>query len=218
MTQIALPLAWPADASDEDFIVSPANQLVVRHLDHWALWPVMATVLTGPRKSGRSLLARLFAAKTGGQIIDDAEARDEEAIFHAWNAAQAARQPLLIVADRPPPIWAIALPDLASRLAATPTVAIAEPDDDLMRALLEKAFLARGVAVPPDLPGWIVPRIERSYIAVERVVDLLDQAMLAERKRLTGPLARRVLAPVIAAETTAETAAEAVIDPSHSNC
>ncbi|MFW2831076.1 HdaA/DnaA family protein [Sphingomonas sp. ID0503] len=197
MSQIALPLAYPADVSDEDFILSPANQAAIHHLDHWSLWPVMATILTGPRKSGRSLLARLFAKKARAAIIDDAETKDEEAIFHAWNAAQAARRPLLIVADDRPPAWTIGLKDLASRLAATPSVAIGAPDDALMQALLEKAFLHRGIAVPADLPRWIAPRVERSYVSIHRIVDLLDQAMLAERRRLTGPLARRVLEPLV---------------------
>lgn len=194
---MALPLAWPADESDSDFIISAANREAVRHLDHWSLWPVMATILIGPRKSGRSLLSRLFATKSRAVIFDDAETRDEEEIFHAWNAAQASRRPLLIVADARPPLWEVALPDLASRLAATPSIAIADPDDVLIAALLEKAFVARGIAAPPELPAWIVPRIERSYVAIGRTVDLLDQAVLAERRRLTMPLARRVLAPVI---------------------
>lgn len=197
MSQMALPLAWPADESDSDFIISTANQEAVRHLEHWSLWPVMATVLTGPRKSGRSLLARLFAQKARGVIIDDAERRDEEEIFHAWNAAQATRRPLLIVADARPPAWRVTLPDLGSRLAATPSAVIADPDDVLIRALFEKAFAGRGIMVPPELAGWLVPRVERSYVAVGRIVDLLDHAALAEQRRLTMPLARRVLAPMI---------------------
>ena len=40
------------------------NADAVRHLGHWSLWPVTATLLTGPRKSGRSLLGRIFAAKS----------------------------------------------------------------------------------------------------------------------------------------------------------
>ena len=37
----------------------------------------MAASLTGPRKSGRSLLARIFAAKSGGGAVDDAERQTE---------------------------------------------------------------------------------------------------------------------------------------------
>lgn len=196
MSQLALPFAWPADEDERDFNLSDANLHVARHLDHWSLWPVMATLLTGPRKSGRSLIGRIFAAKTGGQLIDDAERGNEEGIFHAWNHAQATRRPLLVIADAPPPLWRIGLPDLRSRMAATPHVAITEPDDALACALLEKLLGARGLPVAPELIGYLLARIERSYIGLHRIVDALDELSLARQQRLTIPLARRALASI----------------------
>ena len=122
MAQIALPLDWPVADADEDFLLSEANRAAFDHLKRWSVWPVMATLLTGPRKSGRSLLGRIFVRKTGGRLFDNAEDHDEEALFHDWNQAQEMRRPLLIVADRPAPAWDITLPDLRSRLTATPHV------------------------------------------------------------------------------------------------
>jgi hypothetical protein len=196
MSQIALPFEWPADEHERDFIISDANRLVARHLDHWALWPVMATIITGPRKSGRSMLGRIFARKTGGTLIDDAERTSEEALFHAWNRAQEEHRPLIIIADAAPPTWRVRLPDLRSRLAATPHVAIAEPDDELAGALIEKLIGARGVASPPDLARYLLPRIERSYVGIHRIVDALDELALASRHRITLPLARKALASI----------------------
>lgn len=196
MSQIALPFEWPADEHERDFILSDANRMVVRHLDHWSLWPVMATIITGPRKSGRSLIGRIFARKTGGALIDDAERATEEALFHAWNRAQEEHRPLLIIADAPPPAWRIRLPDLRSRFSATPHVAIAEPDDALAGALIEKLLLARGLAPPADLGRYLLPRIERSYIGIHRIVDAIDELALATRHRITLPLARKALATI----------------------
>ena len=88
MSQIALPLDWPVADADEDFLISDANRTAFDHFKRWTLWPVAATLLTGPRKSGRSLLGRIFVRKTGGRLFDNAESHDEEAIFHAWNQAQ----------------------------------------------------------------------------------------------------------------------------------
>ena len=193
MAQIALPLDWPVADRDEDFLLSEANQAAFDHLKRWSTWPVMATLLTGPRKSGRSLLGRLFVRKTGGRLFDDAERHEEEAIFHAWNEAQLSRRPLLIVADAPPPFWHVRLPDLRSRLAATPHVAIGEPDDRLIGDLVVKLLGDRGVAVPPELPQWLVPRIERSYVAVQQAVAALDAAALANHRRMTVAMARRAL-------------------------
>lgn len=193
MNQIALPLNWPVADRDEDFLISDANRPVFEHLKRWSMWPVAATLLTGPRKSGRSLLGHIFVRKTGGRLFDNVEEHDEETIFHAWNDAQEKRRPLLIIADLPPPAWHIELPDLRSRIAATPHVAIDQPDDVLLGNLVVKLLGDRGIATPPDLPEYLVPRIERSYVAVQQVVDILDWAVLSHHRRMTVPMARSAL-------------------------
>lgn len=193
MSQIALPLDWPAGDTERDYLVSEANQPLIRHFKHWALWPVMATILTGPRKSGRSLLGRIVAAQTGGELIDNVEDGDEEMVFHAWNRAQESRRPLILIANAPPPVWEVRLPDLRSRLAATPVMRIEEPDDVLTGQLIEKLCHVRGLAAPPELIHYLVPRIERSYFGVHRAIDALDELAYAQRQRLTVPLARKAL-------------------------
>jgi chromosomal replication initiation ATPase DnaA len=40
---------------------------------------------------------------------------------------------------------------------------------------------------------FLVPRIERSYVAVQQVVDALDRAMLSQHRRITVPMAKRAL-------------------------
>ncbi len=151
----------------------------------------MTTLLTGPRRSGRSLLSRRAVASLGGRLFDDAPAHDEEAIFHAWNEAQETRRPLILVADDAP--WSVRLPDLASRVAATPRVAIGLPDDALFEALLAKLLAARGLAPPPELARYLLPRVERSYVAIGRVVEALDEQATRARARLTLPMAKRAL-------------------------
>ena len=193
VNQIALPFDWPVADKDEDFLISEANRAAFDHFQRWSLWPVMATLLTGPRKSGRSLLGRIFVRKTGGRLFDDAEEHEEEELFHAWNEAQSSRKPLLIVAAAPPPRWEVTLPDLRSRLAATPQIAIAPPDDALLAALILKLLGDRGIAAPPEIATFLVPRIERSYVGVLRAVDALDRAVLSHHKRLTVPVAKRAL-------------------------
>jgi len=194
MSQIALPLVWPADPRDDEFLIGTSNSKATHLLEHWGSWPVMTAILVGPRKSGRSLLARIFAAKTGGAIIDDADRQSEAELFHAWNRAQADHKPLILIADEAPPEWKVRLPDLRSRLAASPIARIESPDDALMQALFERLFLRRGLDARPDLIQWLLARTERSHIALLRVVDVLDQEMLETRKRLSVPLARTTLA------------------------
>lgn len=193
MSQLALPLVIP-ETSETEFLVSESNARAVQQLERWATWPVMAGLLVGPRKSGRSLLARIFASKSGGQIIDDAERASEADIFHAWNRAQAEHKPLLIVADHEPPEWTPRLADLRSRLAATPVLRLDPPDDVLMPLLLAKFFERRMLLAKPDLIEWIAKRVERTHLALVRVADALeDDAIQRRSPRLSIPVARATL-------------------------
>lgn len=193
MSQIALPFDWPAPEDSDAFIVTAANRAAVDAIDRPGSWPVRAAILTGPRKSGRSLLGRIFAAKTGGTLIDDAEQHREVEIFHCWNDAQEARRPLLIVAISPPPVWTVKLADLSSRLKATPVFTIEDPDDVLVAMLLEKLLGQRGLQARPGVVSYLTARIERSYIALMRVIDALDSAALSQHRGVTIKLARSVL-------------------------
>lgn len=193
MSQLALPLAWPADPGDDEYLIGPSNEAAVRQLGGWAAWPVRTALLVGPRKSGRSLLARLFARRSGGVVMDDAHAAPEQALFHAWNRAETANRPLLLIADEAPPAWRIMLPDLHSRVVASPLAAIEAPDDALACALLERGLARRGLDARPELVEWAAARIERSHVAILRTIDALDTGAMERRRGLTIPLARAVL-------------------------
>lgn len=193
MIQSALPLDWPPQEAEDSFIVTPSNEHAVRHIERPGTWPVAATLLVGPRKSGRSLLGRMFAQRSGGRIIDDADRRDERDLFNAWNEAQGTRAPLLMIADAPPPVWRVTLPDLASRLSATSVVEIGAPDEELIGALLERLLARRGLPLSPEVVAYLVPRAPRSHATVIALADALDAASLARKRGVTVPLARDVL-------------------------
>ena len=192
--QIALPLDWPQAADDDRFLVSDANRAAFDHFRHWSLWPVRATLLTGPRRSGRTLLARAFCSRVGGRLIDGAERHDEEELFHAWNAAQEAGRPLVMIVDEVPPAWEVTLPDLRTRIAVTPIARIAEPDDALFRGIIQLLFADRGLHIPDEALKFVSERVERSYYMAERAVGAIDRFAIADRARLTLPTIRRALA------------------------
>lgn len=191
--QIALPLDWPQGGDESRFILGEANSEAFEHLRRWSMWPVRATILTGPRRSGRSLLARNFVARVGGRLFDDAQHHDEEELFHAWNAAQDSGRPLVMIADDLPPQWSPALPDLKTRLAVTPVARILPPDDQLFAALLRRLFADRGLHLPEEAMRYVVARVTRDYWTAERVVEAIDRFAIAERARLTVPTVRRAL-------------------------
>jgi hypothetical protein len=191
--QIALPLDWPQSDADARFIASEANREAFEHFRKWSLWPVKATILTGPRRSGRTLLARSFVERVGGRLYDDAEHRNEEELFHAWNQAQDSGRPLVMVADQVPPAWLTQLPDLKTRLAVTPVARIHHPDDVLFAALIQLFFADRGLHIPADALRFMSDRLQRDYWTAERAVEAVDRFAISERARLSLPTIRRAL-------------------------
>jgi hypothetical protein len=192
--QIALPLDWPHSDGDARFILSDANREAFDHFRKFSLWPVKATVLTGPRRSGRTLLARSFVERVGGRLFDDADSRDEEELFHAWNDAQDSGLPLVMVAEEAPPAWSPKLPDLRTRLAITPVATINPPDDELFEALIQLLFADRGLHVPREALRFMTERLNREYWTAERAVEEVDRFAISERARVTMPTIRRALA------------------------
>lgn len=191
--QIALPLDWPQSQGETRLVVTDANREAFEHFRKWSLWPVRATLLTGPRRSGRSLLARSFAERVGGRVIDQAQQIDEEELFHAWNAAQESGLPLVMIVDSVPPEWDIALPDLRTRIAVTPIARIGEPDDTLFQALIELHFADRGLHIPREALRFMAERLHRDYWTAERAVEAVDRYAIEERARLSLPTVRRAL-------------------------
>ena len=89
--------------------------------------------------------------------------------------------------------WPAVLPDLRSRLNALPVALLAEPDDAILTALLQKFFRERNIRPPEDLLPYLVRRIERSAPAALSIVQRLDERADALQRPISKALAREIL-------------------------
>lgn len=192
MSQIALPLSTAGTA--ERIILGPSNRPVADAFARAETWPFRTAILTGPPRSGKSLLARWFAESTGGEAIDDADRLDEAVLFHRWNRAQEEGTVLLLVSGTAPGDWKIALPDLASRLGAALLLEIGPPDDAMLAALVEEHAARRGLVLGEGAIAWLLPRLERSHAAVEGMLGTIDRLSLERKQPVTISLLRDALA------------------------
>ena len=211
-----LAFDWPTGVAwgPDDFFVSDANAKAFAMVEAPDTWPEGKLALIGPSGSGKSHLAGIFRAAQDAVVVDAAtmptqtqfDARAvivedmqnlpqqlEEALFHLHNNLRSAGGLLLLTADRPPARWPIALPDLASRMQATTAIEIDNPDDALLSALIMKLFADRQIIPKPELVQYLVPRTERSYAAAARIVADLDEASLAQGRKINKPLAAELL-------------------------
>jgi len=202
----------------EDFFVSDANAQAVALIDTWRNWPARKLVLYGPEGAGKTHLTHVWAGQSGAQIlpatdlaradipmlagqpvaVEDADqiAGDtqlETALFHLHNLVLAEGHSLLLTARTAPNHWPLDLPDLASRMQATPAVALDLPDDMLLTAVLYKLFDDRQLSPAPDLIPYLTRRIDRSFQAAHHAVSTLDDAALAQGRALTRRFAGEVL-------------------------
>tara|TARA_R110002072_G_scaffold15856_39_gene62943 strand:- start:12066 stop:12674 length:609 start_codon:yes stop_codon:yes gene_type:complete len=190
MSQIALPLG-SGEATASRIVVGAGNRGAVDALARPQDWPFRTAVLLGPPRSGKSLLARWFEAQGEGEAIDDAQAWDETELFHRWNRAQEDGRPLLLVAGGAQ--WDIALPDLRSRLGGSLQMAVTAPDDAMVADLIAAHAEQRRLALAEGAMQYLVPRVTRSYAAIERLVAEIDRISLERKAPATMSIWRDAL-------------------------
>ena len=205
-----------------DFFVAPSNALAVAEIDRWRAWPAGKLALIGPEGAGKSHLVQVWADDARARILPAADlagwqppggrapgnvavedvpaiAGDtaaEEALFHLHNFVLAEGGRLLVTGTAPPALWPIALPDLASRMRATPSIRLEEPDDTLLQAVLLKLFADRQLVPQPSLIPWLLRRMERSFAEAGRIVAALDARALGTGRSIGPRLAAEVLEAV----------------------
>ena len=193
-SQIALPLIPAGAGEPSSIVIGSGNRAVVEALAAPASGPFRNANLHGPPRAGKSLFARWFAAQQAGEAIDDAETLDETAIFHRWNRAQESGIPLLLVVGGGG--WDIALPDLRSRMGAALQLEIGPPDDALATDLRLSHAAQRGLVLGEGAPAYLVPRMERSYAAIEKIVGEIDRLSLERQVPATLSVWRDALEAV----------------------
>lgn len=212
-------LAWRfeprASFGPQDFLISASNQSAHTQILSWTKWPSHVLILEGPKGSGKTHLAHFWAHKSGAifleaksvgtapaaqllgsakmAIVENFLEADETGLFHLCNEIRDRQGWLLLTTATPLNMHSFKLPDLSSRLKAAGYVTMSEPDDALLSAVLAKGFADRQLRVGPDVIQYLLPRIERSFVAAQQVVAAIDAASLEKKREITLPLVRSVL-------------------------
>lgn len=215
--QLVLDLPQRQALAREDFLVSESNAVAVAMIDGWRQWPSHCAVLVGPPGSGKTHLVEVWRQLSGARRISAVEleeskvpellglsaaaiedapgpALNERALFHLLNLARQTAGKVLLTSELPPVSWAVALPDLRSRLRAAPTATIGAPDDGLLRGVLVKLFADRQLSVDEGVISYLVRRMPRSLHAARQIVAAIDEAALVSKSDITRAFAAKTLA------------------------
>jgi len=215
-SQLPLHLSHEPQYGREDFMEGPSNRAALKLIESWPDWPSPVVVLSGPAGSGKTHLVHIWSERVGAAILQagdiaaaSSRARSEaplaienltagkfgeDALFHLINSVKESGATLLLTSRNPITDWDVSLADLRSRLRLATPIALGAPDDDLLRRVLVKLFSDRQLIVEKPVLDYVLLRMERSLSAAAALVDSLDRAALAEGRRITRPMAARLLA------------------------
>jgi len=210
--QLLLALDHSVSFAREDFLRGPSNAEALNLVERWPDWPDRIVALIGPQGSGKSHLAAIWAEATGARVLSakllphsdlpaafatgalvledlEFEGLDERALFHLLNFAREQAASVLITSRSPLTTFPVVIRDLASRMRAVPSGALAAPDDALLRALIVKLAVDRQMAVDESLVSYVANRIERSFAAAHHAVQRLDEEAMRQHRPVTRALA-----------------------------
>ncbi len=117
----------------------------------------------------------------------------ERALMSLYNVLRGRRARLVMTAHRSPLVLRFALPDLGSRLRAAACYRLAPLDDRDKRRLLSGVATQRGFELPDEVAQFLLARTSRDQRELLGVLDRLDQASLAQGRRLTIPFVKQTL-------------------------
>ena len=181
MRQAPLDLRTRREASFANVVEGEGNRAALSYLRGHMSWPSPVAIVFGPEGSGKTLLGEAWAGESGGVFLDDAEGVPEPEVFDAINAALAGRGAgrgqLLLASRKPPADWSTRTPDLRHRLLNTPTFALDEPGEDILRPVTRQLFADHGREVGEDLLDYMLLRCPRGVRELRALVaDIEDEA------------------------------------------
>ena len=212
--QLPLELGHVPAHGEADFLVGEGNDLAHGRIMAFPHWGDPLTLVTGPAKSGKSHLARIFADRSGAHFVavDELEALardggrqplviedvdragyDEAGLFHLLNQAMRDHRPILMTAREDVAQWPFATDDVRSRARRATAFSVAMSDDIQLSQMFVKLFGDRQIAVDPKIISYLVARMERSTEEAVILADLMDRLALAKGTAITRTIAADAL-------------------------
>ena len=85
------------------------------------------------------------------------------------------------------------LNDLSSRLKSTMVVEVKEPDEALIKELIQKKLASKQIIISEKNINFLINRIERSYASVNKIIQLIDQKLMETHSNLSIDFLKKVI-------------------------
>ena len=208
LNQMLLDFDYEQNFRDDDFYVGKSNFYPFELINNWPKWQKNFLNISGEKFCGKTHLTNIFLKKFDGIRIESSELTDEnlrmikphqnivledldlnineKLIYSLFNIIDQDNKFLIITSSEPVAEIGFKLEDLKSRTKNCLLAQIANPDDELMFALILKNLSDRQITLDKKLIDFIIKRVERSYGKIFEFIYKIDKISLKKKNQLTS--------------------------------
>ena len=194
------------NTDDKNILISNENSLAIKLLEN----KYKFSIIVGPKKSGKTILANKFLDINGANIIDNIPSNlnfknntfldlnklpfNEEPFFHFLQYFITNDIGLTIFTTSDPhqvDSKSLLIPDTLSRLKSFNIASIENPKDDLLFKLIEKFLKFKSISVSGDIIRGIMTYIGRTYIDAYDASETINYLLYQNNHNINLSLIRQ---------------------------
>ena len=194
------------NTDDKNILISNENSLAIKLLEN----KYKFSIIVGPKKSGKTILANKFLDINGANIIDNIPSNlnfknntfldlnklpfNEESFFHFLQYFITNDIGLTIFTTSDPhqvDSKSFLIPDTLSRLKSFNIASIENPKDDLLFKLIEKFLRFKSISVSADIIRGIMSYIGRTYIDAYDASETINYLLYQNNHNINLSLIRQ---------------------------
>ena len=215
LNQLLMQFNYQQNFRFDDFYVSKSNSYIFNFLNNWPKWEKNFVNIFGEKFSGKTHLTNIFIKNFKGIKLNSTELNDNtfqkikvhqnivienlddginETLFYSiLNTIEQDNKYLLVTSHQSIVDIDFKLNDLKSRTSNFLLQNIANPDDELVFALILKNLSDRQIFLDKKLINFIAKRVDRSYRKISDFIYKIDEISLKRGKSIDFKIVKEVL-------------------------
>ena len=215
LNQLLMQFNYQQNFRFDDFYVSKSNSYIFNFLNNWPKWEKNFVNIFGEKFSGKTHLTNIFIKNFKGIKLNSIELDDNtfqkikvhqnivienlddginETLFYSiLNTIEQDNKYLLVTSHQSIVDIDFKLNDLKSRTSNFLLQNIANPDDELVFALILKNLSDRQIFLDKKLINFIAKRVDRSYRKISDFIYKIDEISLKKGKSIDFKIIKEVL-------------------------
>ena len=215
LNQLLMQFNYQQNFRFDDFYVSKSNSYIFNFLNNWPKWEKNFVNIFGEKFSGKTHLTNIFIKNFKGIKLNSTELDDNtfqkikvhqnivienlddginETLFYSiLNTIEQDNKYLLVTSHQSIVDIDFKLNDLKSRTSNFLLQNIANPDDELVFALILKNLSDRQIFLDKKLINFIAKRVDRSYRKISDFIYKIDEISLKRKKSIDFKIIKEVL-------------------------